>query len=55
MKKILILLYISFTFLAPTIVLAEGTCATEPSNPGEGGQPPKDEPVSPTIPEPKPK
>jgi len=43
MKKLLILFLISFTFLTPTIVLAGAT----PTNPGEGTQEPKDEPVDP--------
>lgn len=54
MKKIFILLYISFAFLTPTIVLA-GEPITKPSGPGEGAQLPEGEPVGPTIPEPKPK
>ena len=44
MKKILILLFISFTFLTPTIVLAGDP---KPTNPGEGTQEPKDDPVDP--------
>lgn len=51
MKKILILLFISFTFLTPTIVLAGDP---RPTNPGEGAQAPEGEPVDKPGPLPKP-